>query len=427
MECIKTVDLGQQFQDRALHLAAGNTGGLREYARLVGKSEPYIRQMRDAAEVYSILGTAYSSAQFQDKAKHLAAIHKADESLWPMLVECMIASNWSAADSTYWTDRVQEFDIPSRWGEIFLPLVDVVQRFLDTHEFSPVTVRKLGEAADRIMAIIESYEGLLNIDEYRERFIDWLKDEQADKSWDLRQLVKYQRTLLLTLDKAEDDAMRRWNCGDWHDFTASLKDGSVSLLLTDPPYGMDYQSNYKLDRRQERNHEVITGDGNQADANLQEMLRAMIPKLSDDAHVLIFTSWKTEEQTKKAVRESGLSVRGSLVWVKNNTGMGDLAMTFAPQHERIIHAVKGSPVLFHRESDVLMADRVPTFRHPTEKPVDLLEQLIEATTVEGELVVDPFGGVGSALVAAKHKNRDYWGCEIEHTFYQIGTERLYDE
>jgi len=407
---------------------AGKIGGLSEYARLVGKTNQYIGQVKAAAEVFIVTKNLKLEFEvFQDKAKHLAAIHKADESLWPMLVECMLASEWSAADATHWTDRVREFDIPSRWGEIFLPLVDVVQRFLDTHEFSPVTVQKLGEAADRIMTIIESYEGLLNVDEYREEFKHWLQEKQAGESWDLRQLVKYQKSLLLALDKAEDDAMRRWNCGDWHDFIADLDDGSVSLLLTDPPYGMGYQSDYKLDRRAERNYAAIAGDNDQMGANLLEMLQAMIPKLSEDAHVLIFTSWKTEEGTRAAIAESGLLVRGSLVWVKNNTGMGDPTTTFAPQHERIIHAVKGSPTLFHRESDVLMADRVQTFRHPTEKPLDLLERLIEATTVEGELVVDPFGGVASTLVAAKHKNRDYWGCEIEKGFHQIGAERLYDE
>ena len=68
------------FQDTAKHLAAIHKAepGLSEYARLVGKSQPYILQMRDAAKVYSSIKTDNSSYQFQDKAKHLAAIHKAE-------------------------------------------------------------------------------------------------------------------------------------------------------------------------------------------------------------------------------------------------------------------------------------------------------------------------------------------------------------
>jgi len=56
---------------------AGKTGGLSEYARLVGKGQSYITQVRQAAEVYGTVKTHYSGNMFQDKAKHLAAIHKA--------------------------------------------------------------------------------------------------------------------------------------------------------------------------------------------------------------------------------------------------------------------------------------------------------------------------------------------------------------
>jgi len=112
------------------------------------------------------------------------------------------------------------------------------------------------------------------------------------------------------------------------------------------------------------------------------------------------------------------------VWVKNNTGMGDPKTTFAPKHERIIHAVKGSPILFEREADVLEYDRVNTDRHPTEKPVDLLARLIEITTVEGQRVADPFGGVGSTCDAAESLGRNYWGCEINEEYWRHGCGRL---
>jgi len=121
-----------------------------------------------------------------------------------------------------------------------------------------------------------------------------------------------------------------------------------------------------------------------------------------------------------------LLVRGSLVWVKNNTGMGDPKTTFAPKHERIVHAVKGSPILFEREADVLVYDRVNTDRHPTEKPVDLLARLIEITTVEGQRVADPFGGVGSTCEAAAGLKRHYWGCEINEEYWGHGCKRLKD-
>lgn len=73
---------------------------------------------------------------------------------------------------------------------------------------------------------------------------------------------------------------------------------------------------------------------------------------------------------------------------------------------------------------MLEAAKVPTDSHPTEKPVGLLRRLIEATTAEGQLVADPFGGVASTLVAAKVSGRRYWGAEIDEEYFKVGQRRL---
>jgi site-specific DNA-methyltransferase (adenine-specific) len=196
-------------------------------------------------------------------------------------------------------------------------------------------------------------------------------------------------------------------------------------LLTDPPYGIEFQSDYRLDRSAEHRHEEIAADlPMEAQAEIAECFRVMYAKLTANAHVLCFCHWSQEPCVRTAIESAGFTVRGSLIWVKNNTGMGDPDTTFAPKHERIIHAVKGSPVLFRREPDVLEAARVNSQLHPNEKPVNLLTRLIEATTVEGELVADPFAGVASTLVAARRTNRAYWGCEVDKTYFSAGSERL---
>ncbi len=160
---------------------------------------------------------------------------------------------------------------------------------------------------------------------------------------------------------------------------------------------------------------------------MREAFTAFSSKLKDDAHVLCFCHWRTEPQVREVLVDVGFEIRSLVVWSKNNHGTGDLQRAFAPKHELIIHAVKGDPMLFSREPDVLEAARVPTDRHPTEKPVDLLKRLIHATTVEGELVVDPFGGVGSTLAAARECGRRGWGCEIDETYFTIGRKRLAEQ
>jgi site-specific DNA-methyltransferase (adenine-specific) len=200
----------------------------------------------------------------------------------------------------------------------------------------------------------------------------------------------------------------------------------VDLVLTDPPYGMDYQSDYRLDRDQDRKHDVINGDASTEDATqgITDCLAALHPKLKPDAHVFCFCHWSNEADIRASVEAAGYQIRGSLIWVKNHTGMGDPNTTFAPKHERIIHGVKGSPVLFSRAADVLLADRCNSERHPTEKPIALLKQLIEVTTTENEIVVDPFAGVASTLVAAKELKRAFFGCEINEGYYNKGSDRL---
>jgi ParB/RepB/Spo0J family partition protein len=400
----------------------GKKGGLSDYARKLGKSSQYLTQLVAAAEV------AKSVSQLTDllgKAQHLYAIHSADHLLWPVIVPHML-KGWSAADTEHWVCKVKEFAEPegcSHW----LPLAATVERFLATKEFSAQTVRKLAEERDAIMDVIhENREAIEESGQMAAGWMDeverWLIENMGGKAWDVRELVAYRLEIEQRIRKSGPN---QWMHGNWRDHVGSIKDGSIAVLLTDPPYGMGYQSDHRLDRRKPKKHDRIENDGNgEGPAELAECVSAFVPKLASDAHVFVFTNWRNEDAMRTAIADAGLTVRGSLVWVKNNTGMGDPKTTFAPKHERIIHAVKGSPILFEREADVLQYDRVNTDRHPTEKPVDLLARLIEITSVKGQRIADPFGGVGSTCEAAESLERNYWGCEINEDYWRHGCERL---
>ena len=404
--------------------------GLEAYAKKIGRPRSNVSLYRKGAEVYLHVATSYIDVRScRDKAQHLAAI--ADEGrkqLWPALVSSLLSSGWSVAETEGWVAKVAEFAEPEGCGA-WLPLLPVVERFLTTKEFSPQTVRQLAAERNSIMELIDA-----NADKIEEAgqvpaaWADeaerWLVANMGGKSWDVRELVAYRLQLEQRINKCGPD---QWLHGNWRDHVDAIKDGSVSVLLTDPPYGMGYQSDYRLDRSKARKHKPIENDGQgEGPAEVAECLAAFVPKLADNAHVFVFTNWRNEEAMRAAIGDAGLLVRGSLVWVKNNTGMGDPKTTFAPKHERIIHAVKGSPILFEREADVLEYDRVNTDRHPTEKPVDLLARLIEITTVEGQRVADPFGGVGSTCHAAAGLKRHYWGCEINEEYWGHGCKRLKD-
>lgn len=239
----------------------------------------------------------------------------------------------------------------------------------------------------------------------------------------------YDRKLDAEAQAAEEEARRigelmdRWQHGDCLQLIPTLPDGSVRLLLTDPPYGMAFQSNRRVASGKA---EAIDNDGDVETAVklFASMIAELMPKLEEEAHLLVFTHWRMESDFRRVLETAGYTIRGSLIWVKNNHSSGDLEGAFAPKHERIIHATKGRPAVKPRKPDVFTYAADGNSNHPTEKPVELLKTLIESTTTAGQLVVDPFGGVASTMVAAKALARDFWGCELSKEWWADGLERL---
>jgi hypothetical protein len=89
----------------------GKNGGLRAYAAMVGKTDTYIRQLRDGAEVYK---TAKLTPQFLDLGQHLSAIHKADRQAWPLLANYLLSQGWTVDETANWVKQVQKFELPVR-------------------------------------------------------------------------------------------------------------------------------------------------------------------------------------------------------------------------------------------------------------------------------------------------------------------------
>jgi len=389
----------------------GQKGGLSAYAKVVGKDKSTVSKLVNAASVATKCGNV--STVLSDKVFHLSAIHALPDNLWKIVVGAMIKGVWSAKETTDKVKRIKEFDFSCEIGKLF-DAPAIIAHHLSYSDFAPVTFAKLVAQCHRTENTIKVMA--TDADPLIESFRLWVKESQPKK---VGEVQEYEREIQAALEQEQEQA-EEFKLGDWRDHIGELDDGSVHLLLTDPPYGMDYQSN----RRKER-HEKIANDGrDEAASHLRECLVAMAQKMAANSHALIFTDWRNEAALSDAAVEAGLRIKGSLIWVKNNHGSGDLSGAFAPKHERIIHAVKGKPALVDRKPDVFDAAKPATDRHPTEKPVELLQQLIEATTVKGELVADPFAGVASTLVAAKNSGRRFWGCELSDSYHEAGRARL---
>jgi DNA modification methylase len=197
------------------------------------------------------------------------------------------------------------------------------------------------------------------------------------------------------------------------------------LVLTDPPYGQEFKSG-KSDL-----WGAIKGDGKDDAAATIATLGIALKGLRRGRHVYVF---------EKGFDLSALPLCGftELIWDKGTIGMGDLSSPWGPQHEKIRFATyeiskanreKGYGNLSARlrKGSVIRSLRPisgAVRNHPTEKPVDILRQLIESSSVMGEVVYDPFAGSGSSLIAAAIEGRQAVGVEFEERYCEIAAKRF---
>lgn len=206
-----------------------------------------------------------------------------------------------------------------------------------------------------------------------------------------------------------------------------LPDESVDCVITDPPYGINYVSNYRVVDSEVV--KAVNNDDLQSALELWERAcKVLSRKMKPDSHIYIFTSWKVYPQFAE-ITARYFRIKNCLIWEKNNWSMGDLEGNYAEQYEMAIFATKGNRKLNGgRDTNILHYDRVAngSLLHSCEKPVDMLRFLITKSSNQGELVIDPFAGSGSTLVACKQEGRAYWGCELDAENYKIALGRLAD-
>lgn len=196
-----------------------------------------------------------------------------------------------------------------------------------------------------------------------------------------------------------------------------LPDKSIDLVLTDPPYGMNFCSNYRKEK-----YEHIENDDN------LDWLSGWCKEINrikkDDAHIYIFCSWHKVDVFKQEI-EKFFAVKNILVWEKNNTGMGDLLNDFAPKYEFILFCNPNNKQLNgRRDSNILCFSRTQNSLHPTEKPVELFSFLINKSSKENDLVLDCFSGSGTTAIACSELKRRFICIEKDKVYYEASVKRL---
>ncbi|MBA2943199.1 site-specific DNA-methyltransferase [Paenibacillus sp. CGMCC 1.16610] len=191
-----------------------------------------------------------------------------------------------------------------------------------------------------------------------------------------------------------------------------LPDESVDMILSDPPYLINYHS-------QQDRFEGILNDGGNDGGFITDYFEQCYRVLKPNSSVFIFCSWHKIDFFKQQF-EKFFTMKNLIVWVKNVHGAGDTKGSFAPKHELLLYGHKGrSHLRGYRLSDVIQYPKIPglSLVHPTEKPVGMLEKLITAGSDSGHLILDGCMGSGATASACIRTNRDYVGWELDPNHY----------
>lgn len=209
----------------------------------------------------------------------------------------------------------------------------------------------------------------------------------------------------------------RLMCGDSASVDAvdSLLSGrKADMVFTDPPYGVKYQSN---GRTKSAKFDVLRNDDTFLDI-------APIIEVCSEGWVFVWTSWKV--QNKWIEQFASFDYPSNMViWHKPGGGIGDLRRTFASDYEVALVWHRGAELCGKRIGSVwtVKKDGAATYRHPTQKPVELAAEAIDKTTRPGAVVLDLFGGSGSTLIACETSGRDCRMMEIDPRYGDVIVKR----
>ncbi len=191
----------------------------------------------------------------------------------------------------------------------------------------------------------------------------------------------------------------------------SFKPASVDFVLTDPPYLVRYQS---------RDGKRVHNDDNAA--WLEPAFTQIYRVMKFGSYCVSFYGWNRVDQFVAAWNAAGFRIVGHLVFRKQYASSGRLLRY---SHECAYLLAKGNVTAPSQSiADVIEWKYTGNRLHPTQKPVSSLKPLVNTFCPTGGLVLDPFCGSGSTLVAARNLNRHYLGIEIDPGHHKTAQARL---
>jgi len=229
----------------------------------------------------------------------------------------------------------------------------------------------------------------------------------------------------------------RLMCGDStkKEDVDKLMDGKVAdLIVTDPPYNVNYGSRGKLYKEKGgyncgMDDRTILND-NMDDASFREFLNKVYTNfyanVKEGGSIYVFHSDSESENFRSQFKEAGFKLSECLIWVKNSLCLGRCPYQY--RHEPCLFGWKpGAAHYFvddRTQTTVLEYDRPRVSElHPTQKPIPLISKLITNSSIQDELVLDLFGGSGSTLIASEETKRRSCSMELDPKYVDVIVKR----
>ena len=228
-----------------------------------------------------------------------------------------------------------------------------------------------------------------------------------------------------------------------------IPDGSVDLLLADPPYGLGKDYGNDSDKLETAHYLVW----------MQEWIDAAIPKLKPNGSLYIFLTWRYSPEVFVMLKQK-MTMMNEIIWDRKVPSMGGSVRRYSSVHDTVGFFVNAKDYYFDLDAiripydavtkkarsrkqfegakwlemgfnpkDVWSVSRLhkehkEREEHPTQKPLEIIERMIKASCPIGGVVLDPFMGSGTTAVAAQRCGRDYVGFELNSDYCAMIEERL---
>lgn len=205
---------------------------------------------------------------------------------------------------------------------------------------------------------------------------------------------------------------------------------TVDAIITDPPYNISRENNFKTMGRAG----IDFGEWDK-DFDLTSWIDVYAQLLKKGGNIVIFNSWKNMSYIVESLEKNGFEVKDLIRWKKTNPMPRNRDRRFITDYEVAVWAVKnGGKWTFNRISETYERPEIIcgitskkeklNGGHPTQKPIEVMEWLIERLTNENDIVLDCFMGSGSTGIGCMNLNRRFIGIELDEDYFNMAKERI---